>query len=89
MVDHMEHELNDKLRKPLDDEERELMDPNSWDWDSLEELLPAPNPGAILPIRFSLEELARVGIAADAEGLSIYEYIKQSALMRVMHQAPK
>jgi hypothetical protein len=35
-------ERNDKLREPLDDEERELMDPETWDWDSAESLPPAP-----------------------------------------------
>lgn len=84
----MESEIDDRLREPLDDEERELMDPDTWDWSSLEELPPVQNPAAILPIRFSLEEMTRVGRAAEAEGLTIYEYIKQSALMRVMHEAP-
>lgn len=87
-MDRMKPENDDRLREPLDDEERELMDPATWDWDSLTELPPVPNPGAVLPIRFSLEELTRVGRAADAEGLTIYEYIKQSALMRVMQKAP-
>lgn len=85
----MERENNDSLREPLDDEERELMDPDTWDWASLEELPPVPNPGAVLPIRFSIAEMTRVGNAADAEGVSIYEYVKQSALMRVMHESPK
>jgi hypothetical protein len=84
----MESEFDDRRREPLDDEERELMNPDSWDWNSLEELPPVPNPGAILPIRFSLEEMTRLGRAADAEGLTIYEYVKQSALARVMHKAP-
>lgn len=81
----MKLENDDRLRKPLDDEERELMDPDTWDWDSLAELPPVANPGAILPIRFSLEEMTCVGRAADAEGVTKSEYIKQSALMRVRH----
>ena len=88
MVDRMEPEIDERFRQPLDDEERELMDPDTWDWGTLEELPPAANPGAILPIRFSLEEMARVGSAADTEGISISEYVRQSVLMRVMHEAP-
>ena len=84
----MESVIDLRLREPGDDEERELMDPDTWDWSSLEELPPVQNPAAILPIRFSLEEMTRVGRAAEAEGLTIYEYIKQSALMRVLHEAP-
>ncbi len=80
---------DDRLGEPLDDEERELMDPETWDWDSIEELPPAANPSAVLPVRFSLDEMKRVGQAADAEGLSIYEYVKQSTLMRVMHGASR
>jgi hypothetical protein len=34
-----------------------------------------------------MEEMTRVGKAADAEGVSIHEYIKQSMLSRVMHEA--
>jgi hypothetical protein len=84
----MESEIDHRLREPRDDEERELMDPDTWDWSSLKELPPVQNPAAILPIRFSLEEMTRVGRAAEAEGPTIYEYIKQSALMRVLHEAP-
>ena len=63
------------------------MDPDTWDWASLTEIPPAANPGVVLPIRLSLEEMARVGRAADTEGVSIYEYVKQSVLRRVMHEA--
>lgn len=85
----MKPENDDRLRLPLDDEEPELMDPETWDWDSDEELSPAPHPSGVLPIRFSLEEMTRVGRAADAERLTIYEYVKQSTLMRVMQYVPK
>lgn len=77
----------DRLNDPLDDEERELMDPESWDWKSLTDLPPAENPGVVLPIRLTLDEMTRVGRAADAEGVSIYEYVKQSVLSRVVHEA--
>ena len=87
MVDGMDAEIDDKLREPLDDEERELMDPDTWDWDSIEEYPPVPDPGAVIPVRFSLEELTRVGRAADAEGVSLSEYVKQCALMRSLQHA--
>ena len=84
MVERMELNADDRLREPQDDEERELMDPDTWDWDSLTELPPVPNPGAVLPIRFSLDEMTRIGRAADAENVTIHEYVRQSALKRVM-----
>jgi hypothetical protein len=80
----LEHEIDERLQEPLDDEERELMDPETWDWDSLEELPPSPISGAVLAIRLSREEFARLAQAARAEGLTTSEYVKQSALSRVM-----
>jgi hypothetical protein len=53
----MEPETNDRLREPLDDEERELMDPDTWDWESPTELPPATNPRVVFPIRLTLEEM--------------------------------
>jgi hypothetical protein len=50
MVDHMEAESHDSLRELLDDEERELMGPATWEWDSIAELPPAASPGAVLAI---------------------------------------
>jgi hypothetical protein len=75
------------LREPLGDEEREVMAPDSWDSESLTELPPATSPGVVLPIRLTLEEMTRVGTAADAECVSIYDYVRKSTLNRVMHEA--
>ena len=38
----------DERQEPLDDEERELMNPEHWDWDSAVEGVPMRNVGAIL-----------------------------------------
>lgn len=83
----MSYEIDPKFQEPLDEEERELMDPETWNWDSIEVLPPPTNPGVVLGVCFSLEEMTSVGQAAAAEGLSIYEYIKQSALLRSMEPA--
>jgi hypothetical protein len=84
----MEDEIDPKLQQPLDDEERELMDPDTWDWDSMEEHPPVPNSGVVVAIRFSLEEMTSVGRAADAEGVTLSEYIRQLTLMRALHEVP-
>jgi hypothetical protein len=78
----VDHEVDPKLQEPIDDEERRLLNPDTWDWDALEELPPSPNPGVVLGVRFSLEEMTRVGEAAAAEGQTIYEFIKEGALLR-------
>ena len=74
---------HEPTQETLDEEERFLMDPETWDWDSVEEGVPVPNVGAILEIEFTREEIARVEPIAHAEGLTLHEFIKQSALARV------
>jgi hypothetical protein len=84
----MEVEIDNSLPEPPNEEERELMDPDTWDWDSIEELPPVQTPRAVIPVRFSLEELKRVGRVADAEGVPLSKYFRQSALMRALPSAP-
>ncbi|MDF3042195.1 MAG: hypothetical protein K0Q71_4901 [Thermomicrobiales bacterium] len=68
------------IQEPLDDEERELMDPDTWDWDNPVEVVVHPDFGFIFPIRFTGEEVARLEPAARADGLSPHKFIKQAAL---------
>lgn len=75
------------IQEPLDEEERLLMDPETWDWESTEEGVPVPNPGAILEIQFTSEEVARVEPVAHDEGMTLHEFIKQAALARVPQEA--
>lgn len=78
-------ELDDTLREPLDDEERELMDPETWDWDSAEVLPPVPASSTITEIHLSREELALVDRAAQAEGMTLAAYLRHAALERALH----
>jgi hypothetical protein len=73
----------ESMQEPLDDEERELMDPETWDWDSAVELVGRPNVGAILDIRFTRDEVARLQRAAHAEGMTTHAFIKEAALARL------
>jgi hypothetical protein len=70
----------ESIQEPLDEEERVLMDPDTWDWDTLVEVVVHPNPGAILPIRFTCEEVVRLQRLAHAEGMTTHAFIKQAAL---------
>ena len=46
--------MNAKIAsETLDQDERELMDPESWDWDQVAEGHTVGTPGAILRVRFS------------------------------------
>ncbi len=73
----------ESVQEPLDDEERVLMDPETWDWDTSVEVVVHPNPGAILPIRFTRDEVVRLQRVAHAEGMTTHELIKQAALARL------
>jgi hypothetical protein len=77
----MEHpELDDKLREPLDDEERELMDPDTWDWDNVIEGTPTPNPRLVFEVPLTIEELKAIEPAAIAAGMTVIAYLKDAAL---------
>ena len=71
------------IQEPLDDEERELMDPDNWDWEDPIEGVTIGDPGAILSIRFTFNEYDRLFEAAHAQGLSTPEFIKRLALATV------
>lgn len=77
------------LQEPLDDEERELMDPDNWDWDNPIEGVTVGDPGALLSIRFTFDEYHRLFEVAHAQGLSTHEFIKQAALARLPQEAPR
>jgi hypothetical protein len=70
----------ESIQEPLDDEERELMDPDNWDWENPVEVVVHPDFGFIFPIRFTGDEVGRLEPVARAEGLSPHEFIKQAAL---------
>lgn len=67
-------------QKPLDEEERELMDPETWDWEHAENLPPMPDVQIELPITFTRDEYRTIGRAADAQGMTPHAFIAQVAL---------
>ena len=83
----MEQENRKPRHDPLDEDERILMDPDTWDWDNPVEVVTGPSRGPVLEIRFTREELSRLQRAARAEGMSANAFIKQAALARLPHEA--
>jgi len=81
MEEHLDYEA---LQKPLDDEERELMDPDTWDWDSMEEGNPVANPRMIFSMEFSREERQLLADVAYGQGITPIASIK-----RVAHAAAR
>ena len=70
----------ESIQEPLDDEERELMDPDTWDWDNAYELGPSPDPHLIFEARLSGDDLAVIEPAAVARGMHIGEFLRDLAL---------
>lgn len=79
----------ESLVEPLNDEERELMDPETWDWESAEERPPVANPGIVLEIRFSHDEIQRVTAAASAAGVPVDTFVTRAALTCASIGAPR
>ncbi len=70
----------ESIQEPLDDEERELMNPDNWDWDNLTEGVTVGEPRASLTIPLTFDELDAIVEAAHAHGLSTEEFIKRLVL---------
>jgi hypothetical protein len=72
--------IRQTTQEPLDDEERELMNPDNWDWDNPIEVRVVGTPGAVLRVRFTRDEyLALARIARDA-GVGPVAFIHQTML---------
>jgi hypothetical protein len=86
MGDEMDNSATDRrFQEPLDDEERELMDPETWDWDNPIEGIPAERPGLVFEIRFTPEELEHLSRSARAEGMSLSAFIKHAVASHQPH----
>lgn len=80
-IETMEHpELDDKLREPLDEEERELVDTETWDWDNEMEGTSNPNPRMVFEVPLSLDELRQIEPAAIPNGMTVVAFLKDAAL---------
>lgn len=71
----------ESTQEPLDDEERELMDPDNWDWEHPTEGVTVREPSVTLS--FTREEYMTFWRLADARGLATDEFIKRIALSAV------
>lgn len=68
----------ESLDEPLDDEERELMDPGTWAWEDAEVRTGVPAPRVGLTVFFSRDELARLELAALEAAVSPTEFITRA-----------
>jgi hypothetical protein len=80
-------ELDDKLREPLDEEERFLMDSDTWDWENMQEGEPSPDRYSISEVLLSYEESSLIERAAIAEGMTVSAFLRHAALERALQPA--
>jgi hypothetical protein len=64
----------------LDDEERELMDPETWDWDSTVVGTPVADVRLSFRIEFADDDLALIERASQDANMPLTRYIKQAVL---------
>lgn len=89
-IDYAKHpELEDRLREPPDEEERELMAPNSWDWDNVIEGTAVADPHMTFAVRLSSDELSQIEPAAIAKGMTVIAFMKQAALRSARLSTPR
>jgi hypothetical protein len=70
----------ESIQEPLDDEERELMNPDNWDWDNPVQGVTVGEPRVSLTIPFTFDELDAIVEGAHAQGLSTEEFVKRLVL---------
>jgi len=70
-------DTNAITQEPLDDEERELMDPDTWDWDNPIEVRTVGTPGAIIRVRFSRQEIVALDRIARKVGANPVDLVHQ------------
>ena len=72
--------LDHPLREPLDGEEREFMNPDTWDCDNVQEAIVEPSSYSITEVRLSYDmTLAHRG-GRDRRGDSVNAYLRGTAL---------
>ena len=70
----------ESIQEPLDEEERILMDPDTWDWESAYEVDPSPDPHLIFHVRLSGEDLDVIEPAAVAAGMNVGAFLRFAGL---------
>ena len=79
----------ESIQEPLDDEERELMDPDNWDWENAYVVEPGSDPHLIFEVRLSGEDITHVERAAIARGMTVGAFLRYAALQCALQSVPE
>lgn len=66
--------------RTLDDIDRELQDPEQWDWETPVTLTVSPDLTIGLGIRLNRDDLRFLSAAAEAANMMLSDYIKEAAI---------
>ena len=80
MNDHASATHHDRQRD-LDALDRELQDPEAWDWETPVELTAAPNRTLTLTVRLSRDDARLLGRGAENAGMPLSEYLVWTATL--------
>ena len=80
MVEKIRYE---SIQKPSDEEERELMDPESWDWDSAELLPGTVYDGVGLHVEFTWDAFQALAGLAERRRETPAELVRRIVLDRI------
>lgn len=78
MNDHADA-MQSHQQRFLDEHDRELQDPEAWDWDTPVELTAAPNRTLTLTVRLSRDDARLLGEDAGNAGMKLSEYLVWAA----------
>ena len=67
---------------PLDKEEEELMDPDTWDGGSVEVRKPVKKPRAVVSVAFPASDFELVAAKAREQGKTVSAFVREAALSR-------
>ena len=69
--------------RPIDDDERELMGSDHWDWERVDDGTPNPSVAFTFEVRFAGDALKRLTRAARAERSTVHAYVERLVLARL------
>ena len=67
-------------RRPSEDEETDLQNPDTWNWDAAAWNRPSPQPAITVSVRLEREAAHLLGAAARKADLTASRYLLQAAL---------
>jgi hypothetical protein len=69
--------------EPPNEEERDLMNHDTWDWERTEAGRTVGTPGAVIEVRFTRDEILALDRLAQHAGVGPVEYMRQTMVRHI------